>query len=167
MFEEVKAYKEEHGDCTVPRNYLPNPPLGQWVANQRRAYRCHMEAKQSGNALPSSASRISEERISLLEEVGFVSTTHAKSHNSSYLPWKERLVYKVEKGDCTVRDPPNPPLSRWVATQRTKYRLHIEAKKAGDSALCRSLMTEDHIAQLEAVGFDWEVSPGPHLQNHK
>ena len=29
MFEQLKAYKEDQGDCLVPRNYPPNPPLGQ------------------------------------------------------------------------------------------------------------------------------------------
>jgi hypothetical protein len=28
---ELKAYKEEHGNCLVPSRYLPNPELGIWV----------------------------------------------------------------------------------------------------------------------------------------
>jgi len=27
---ELKRYKEEHGDCLVPKNYKANPKLGIW-----------------------------------------------------------------------------------------------------------------------------------------
>jgi hypothetical protein len=34
--EELKAYKDLHGDCIVPRGYdLVNPRLASWVAEQR------------------------------------------------------------------------------------------------------------------------------------
>ena len=33
--EELKKYKEEHGDCIVPRGYSLNPKLASWVAEQR------------------------------------------------------------------------------------------------------------------------------------
>ena len=35
MFEQLEAYKKEHLDCNVPRNYDKNPELGTWVHNQR------------------------------------------------------------------------------------------------------------------------------------
>ena len=34
-FEELKKYKEIHGDCIVPRGYALNPRLASWVAEQR------------------------------------------------------------------------------------------------------------------------------------
>ena len=33
--EELKKYKEVHGDCIVPRGYAVNPRLASWVAEQR------------------------------------------------------------------------------------------------------------------------------------
>ena len=33
--EELKAYKEQHGDCLVPKKSRSNPQLGIWVMNQR------------------------------------------------------------------------------------------------------------------------------------
>ena len=33
--EELKKYKESHGDCIVPRGYSANPRLASWVAEQR------------------------------------------------------------------------------------------------------------------------------------
>jgi hypothetical protein len=32
---ELKAYREVHGDCIVPRGYALNPRLASWVAEQR------------------------------------------------------------------------------------------------------------------------------------
>jgi hypothetical protein len=32
---ELKSYREEHGDCIVPRGYALNPRLASWVAEQR------------------------------------------------------------------------------------------------------------------------------------
>jgi hypothetical protein len=32
---ELKNYREEHGDCIVPRGYALNPRLASWVAEQR------------------------------------------------------------------------------------------------------------------------------------
>lgn len=34
-FQELKEYKQEHGDCKVPSRYSANSSLGQWVTNQR------------------------------------------------------------------------------------------------------------------------------------
>jgi hypothetical protein len=36
MLTELERYKEEHGDCNVPRGWKPNPALANWVKQQRR-----------------------------------------------------------------------------------------------------------------------------------
>ena len=35
MYKRMKEYREEHGDCIVPRGYPPSPSLSSWVAEQR------------------------------------------------------------------------------------------------------------------------------------
>ena len=55
-YEQLVAYKEEHGDCLVPQKWAGNPALGKWVDSQRQAY------KQG---------RLKEDRIEMLEDVGF------------------------------------------------------------------------------------------------
>jgi len=37
-YEELLAYKRQHGDCVVPRGYPPNPRLASWVAENRKQY---------------------------------------------------------------------------------------------------------------------------------
>ncbi len=34
MFEQLKLYKKQFGDCKVPHNYAENPKLGSWVGTQ-------------------------------------------------------------------------------------------------------------------------------------
>jgi hypothetical protein len=36
MFERLKAYKAEHGDCLVPKRFVADPKLGTWVETQVR-----------------------------------------------------------------------------------------------------------------------------------
>ena len=60
---ELKVYREENGDCVVPRGYNDNQKLGRWVNNQRAQYRLMKDGKKS---------QMTEERAQKLEEAGFV-----------------------------------------------------------------------------------------------
>eukprot|EP00980_Cylindrotheca_fusiformis_P019770 scaffold6927_cov93-Cylindrotheca_fusiformis.AAC.8 len=73
-FKELKTYKLMHGHCNVPCKYPPNQKMATWVKCQRRQY------KLRTLGMPSS---LSEHRISLLEELGFV--------------WKIRGLYTCTK----------------------------------------------------------------------
>ena len=67
-FAELLAYAAEHGDCNVPRRFEANRELGTWVGTQRQQYRLLMEGKRSS---------MTEERITRLNEIGFVwDTSH-------------------------------------------------------------------------------------------
>ena len=45
MFEELEAYRREHGDCCVPQGWKQNPTLASWVNTQRN--------KEANDKLPS------------------------------------------------------------------------------------------------------------------
>ena len=55
-FNELKAYKAEHGHCRVPKKSVHHKQLGIWVSTQRSNY---------------SAKKLSQDRISRLETLGF------------------------------------------------------------------------------------------------
>ena len=57
MFEKLKDYKREHGDCLVPVNYDKDKSLGRWVKRQR-------QNKRNGTLLA--------ERRAKLDSIGFV-----------------------------------------------------------------------------------------------
>jgi len=56
LFEELKVYKQEHGDCNVPRSYSKNRKLALWVKIQRDAYR---------------KDKLSDDRKTKLQSIGF------------------------------------------------------------------------------------------------
>ena len=63
--DELKLYKEKHGDCLVPRR-SKDKKLALWVSNQRQQYKKKKREKKG--------TTLTNERIKLLDEVGFVWT---------------------------------------------------------------------------------------------
>ncbi|KAL9189803.1 hypothetical protein ACHAXT_009478 [Thalassiosira profunda] len=88
--EQLRAYKEEHGDCNVPKRYAL---LGKWVQWQRYLYK---------------KGKLADERKERLEEIGFNWVGDKKGGSQpNNEQWNERLkqvrAYKAEHGDCKVR----------------------------------------------------------------
>ena len=127
MFEVLKEYKENHGDCNVSRRWSENNQLGSWVHSQRNNYRRAI---------------LSDDKIKRLEDEGF-------AWNAIKSKWEEMFdalrEYKKNHGDCKVpqRWAENKRLANWVSTQRVNYR----DKKLSD----------DQIKLLEDIGFVWNI----------
>jgi len=79
--EQLKAYKEANGNCNVPNTYPQEPKLGIWVANQRTWYRLYMKAKENEKQ-DFVQSAVKEERICILEALGFEWLPSRKSEQS-------------------------------------------------------------------------------------
>jgi len=62
-FQEMVRYKNEHGNCLVPRSCKENPELGRWVNTQRVEYKRLQDGKRSA---------LTDERIAMLDSIGFV-----------------------------------------------------------------------------------------------
>ncbi len=59
MFEQLKLYKKQFGDCKVPHNYADNPKLGRWVGTQIYEWRKKITRRNT------------EERARRLASIGF------------------------------------------------------------------------------------------------
>lgn len=59
-YENLVAYKEHYGDCSVPQKYKGNPKLGGWVNKQRKKYRN-----------PAKYGQLKDEHIDMLTSLGF------------------------------------------------------------------------------------------------
>ena len=136
-YNQLLEYKAEHKNCLVPARYSKNKALGKWVNNQRTQYRLRSEEKKS---------HLTEARIKLLSEVGFVWSPQGNSWNDRY---SQLLEYKAEHKNCLVPQhySKNKALGTWVANQRKQYRLRSEGKQ--------SFLTEERIKLLSEVGFVW------------
>jgi DNA-binding CsgD family transcriptional regulator len=135
-FNELKAFKKEHGHCNVPAGYPPNRPLASWVSFNR-------SQKKAG--------RLAKERIRRLEELGFCWVLKHRSVHR--LDWDMMLAalaaFKERHGHCNVPGgwPEDPRLYWWVNRLRRKKR---EGK-----------LDRRQIAQLNRLGIVWEPSPKP------
>lgn len=89
----------------------------------------------------SSCNPLTEERIRLLESIGFVWDLQACDWVHRY---DQLLEFKLLHGHADVpqKYPQNQPLSTWVRTQRRSY--------------AKGCMPSDRIEQLDRIGFDWE-----------
>ena len=71
----VVKFKEEHGNCNVPRKWKRDPTLGEWVHFQRRQFRLRQLSRRN---------HMTDERIRKLETVGF-EWSRGTSNQPSYI----------------------------------------------------------------------------------
>lgn len=141
-FDELVAFRKEHGHCNVPQRYKNNLALAEWVVNQRYQYK----KVNFGNS-----SYLTPERIEILEKLGF---EWSPGHKFSKL-WPQRfeelLEFKKENGHCNVpySYKPNEALGLWVVYQRHQYRRKHEGKS--------SYINEERIEALDKLGFEWNL----------
>jgi hypothetical protein len=137
-FEELCLFRRQQGHCHVPHHYMENLGLAQWVKRQRYQYKLKLDGKRS---------TLSDERVRLLNQIGFI-------WNSHDAVWEERLqdlmLFKQIHGHCMVPSnfEPNVQLAIWIKRQRRQYKKYT----LGEA----SSMTPERIARLEAIGFVWD-----------
>jgi hypothetical protein len=154
----LKTYRSRHGDCNVPQKWAEDPPLGRWVADQRRCKR-NLDRGESSKGMTAA-------RATKLDALGFaweLSAAAISKQNSKAARddagWEAQLAklkaYQRRHGDCNVPQgwAEDPGLGNWVDNQR-KY------KKALDRGEPSHGMTAARAAKLKALGFAWELSAG-------
>ena len=131
----LKAYKEEHGHCVVPRSAeYRGVKLGSWVNRQR-------QWGKSG--------KLSKDRVAQLNGIGF--TWVAGEIPRPWDEWFKLLkAYNEEHGHCLVplsAEYRGVNLGSWVRHQR---RAHKDGK-----------LSEERVTQLNGIGFTWVTRESP------
>jgi hypothetical protein len=89
-FDALVAYKNEHGDVRVPRNYEAAPKLGEWITDQRKQFKARLEGKPT---------TMTTERMAKLDQLGFVWQFRDRMDwNERYeklLEYKKEVSYKI------------------------------------------------------------------------
>ncbi|CAK8711346.1 MAG: Restriction endonuclease [Candidatus Electronema aureum] len=130
-YQELIEFKEKNGHCNVPFGYKEVPKLGAFVNNSRTQ-------KADG--------RLSQERIELLEQIGFQWAGEVITDK-----WEDRylqlLYFKEEHGHCKVpyNYPDNPQLGKWISNQRQKRK--------------QNKLTPERERLLDEIGFLWSAIP--------
>mmetsp|Transcript_34745 Transcript_34745/g.42491 ORF Transcript_34745/g.42491 Transcript_34745/m.42491 type:complete len:566 (+) Transcript_34745:52-1749(+) len=146
-YQELKRFRSKEGHCNIPKGFIKNPQLAEWVRTQRRSYRMLKNGQQSP---------MNSRRLMLLEKIGFEWTPGVKEDIDQDWDVRYRMMedFKTKEGHCNV--PPNftenPILSAWVHTQRVAYHKY---KNGHDSPI-----TTERIEKLEKLGFEWNVFRG-------
>ena len=140
-FQELKKYKETHGNCNVPPKHRS---LCNWVGNQRQGY--HM--LKCGKSSP-----MSDDCIQKLESIDFRWSLECFQLKNEYrVQWDARFQelkkYRETHGDCNVPRK-HGPLGNWVYKQRLDYRLLQDGESAH--------MSDDRIQKLESIDFGWSL----------
>jgi len=110
--QELKLYRQRHGHCNV--SISGNKGLAHWCGSLRHAHRIK-------------AKRLTPERISRLDEVGFVWEAEFKESQ-----WEERFnqlrKFKNKYGHCDASNDKNPyykTLASWCGTQRRAHNSNL------------------------------------------
>lgn len=142
MFLQLREYKVLHGDCKVPHRSKDYKKLGEWVNNQKKAYK-NVKTGKKGKSINSG-------RIAKLESIAF-------DWGKAFPPpksWDEMFAqlqnYQQKMGNCNIPfNATNPtPLAKWTAYQRAEYKRFKQGRD--------SLLTLDQIGQLKEIGFKWK-----------
>ena len=145
-YNQLKEYKETHGDCQVPTHYATNRQLGRWTHTQRHQRRLQTKGKRSCMTV---------ERINLLDQLGF-SWEVRPAFDRPRATWQQRYdelrAYHLENGHFLVDADQEPLLHSWAHEQRT--RLKNIATKGGDSS---GRMKTDRQEALARIGFTKDV----------
>ena len=136
----MKEYYNQHGHCNIPIKKHNDPEmaaLGEWVKRQRYNYKRLQQGKSSS---------LTNERILMLDSIGFVWQVYNKQWESQY---RSLVAYKKMRGNCNVprHSRTYPRLANWAKRQRRDYH--------------SGQMSADRIEQLESIGFQWNVQRHP------
>lgn len=135
-FQELLLFRQEHGHLLVPHSYPPNQKLAQWVKRQRH----QSKRKKMGHH-----STLTNEREEQLLDVGFIFDSHRAVW---YARFETLKAFSLANGHCGIPSKfDDGSLNVWIKHQRRQYLLF----KKGD----KSTMTDERIAALDSIGFDW------------
>jgi Helicase associated domain len=95
MFEKLKSYKQQYGDCLVPNRYEEDRSLGSWVSTQRRYFKLMNSSESIGN---SKNPKVNEMRIAKLHDIGFVWVASDPRHTPWETRFQELCEYKERHG---------------------------------------------------------------------
>jgi len=175
-YEELKAFKQLNGNTLVPH---ANCGLGSWVKRQQVQYTLYTKGDGS-------KSELTEERVRLLNDLGFVWSRRSNTWNESF----QRLSkWKEEHGNCNIPDDCDDPelvtLNKWIADQRMHYKRQIcedeenctddtttseiisnnnggSSKQKGKRKVPR--LSAEKIEQLKSIGFEFDSRDAKWMQ---
>ena len=149
-YKQLQEFYAKHGHSNVPEHYPDNPSLGKWCNNQRTYYSRLCRGQMSS---------LTEERIQLLEDVGFV--WHYRRYKFDVMLNRLSTFYR-EHGHIQIptNEKQNEDLRYWITIQR--YYYHHRQKDLESDGMSSVPLTEERIRAIESAipDFRWRVRGG-------
>eukprot|EP00522_Entomoneis_paludosa_P001610 CAMPEP_0172471124 /NCGR_PEP_ID=MMETSP1065-20121228/67655_1 /TAXON_ID=265537 /ORGANISM="Amphiprora paludosa, Strain CCMP125" /LENGTH=965 /DNA_ID=CAMNT_0013229211 /DNA_START=275 /DNA_END=3172 /DNA_ORIENTATION=+ len=137
-YDELVTYKNNHGDCNVPRFWKKNEPLAGWVARQRSVFQ---------------KDKLASDRIELLNKIGF--TWKFDSTWDTQFENLKTFMEKQKESPSTYKEM-DADLDAWANKQRYYYHL-------GDA----KMMSAKRISLMKSIGFDWAFSHDSWMKSYE
>jgi hypothetical protein len=136
-YNELVAYKEKHGHCSVPSN---ERSLVTWIKHQRADY---------------ASGKMSKDRIKMLNAIDFGwGSVKKRKVVSEPVSWSTRynelVAYREKHGHCNV--PTNLPLARWICMMRSNYN--------------KDKLSKNRKELLDKIGFDFKSPLNPWISRY-
>ena len=154
--------KHQHSRAPLALDTKEYPRLGAWVQQQRKAYRREQQ-RLAGQEVGPGCRLSSKWKLAKLRSVAFDFDAKASVWQEKFAMLKEFELWeghtRVPRSLDTDR---HPKLGKWVDRQRCAYR-NEQCLLKGQQSLGRgrSRISGAQIAQLEELGFEWEVRGKP------
>ena len=141
-YEELKAFKAQHGNMKVPKGKKDQEAskytvLANWVDTQRAQRKKRERGEQKH--------QMTQERMDKLNAIGFVWDSQRQAWEANFEKLKR---YKQDNGDCKVPKGEARALSAWVDVQKAQ-------KKKFDKGDPKAKITKERIDKLDEMGFVW------------
>jgi hypothetical protein len=147
-FQQVVAYKLQHGHCNVPKSHT-DKSLHAWVRNQRDAKK-QLEAGKRRLGRDT----MTQERMDALNSIGFQWVVGHQPNDALWEQMFQALIeFKQQYGHTQVPTSHPGKLGKWVLNQRARRRL---LEKLGEGKA--KGMTWARVEKLDAIDFVWEAS---------
>lgn len=143
--EELRAYKDKHGHCDVPRVLENNMKLARWCRMNKQSYKLIQKDETP-------LKKLNEDQLKQLADIGFRLKVEERK-KVVQKAFKERIEDLKEHqrihGHIKVTDKTDLLLARWCGEIRGNRRHpgRINSRKS---------LTEEQIAKLGTLGFDWD-----------
>jgi len=141
----LAEFHREHGHCLVPDGHVFDGDiiLDKWFTEQRY---------QRGKFLAGEKSKITQEKIDMLDAIGFEWGKPIASRWTEQ--FNELVEFKRLKGHCLVPAGYVVPgtktnLGNWVVRQRQNYRKIQNGE--------RSRLNQEKVDDLNSIGFVWSL----------
>ena len=149
----AEEYYKEHDDLNVPKRYVTSggARLGNWVSNQRKAYKNRDSSIQRGSGV---FKPLSDEQVSMLERIGMVWDAYDSQWNKMF---ELAQQYFLGHGNLLVSasyiTDGGANLGSWISHQRKAYKNRFLSKSERNTG--NKPLTDEQVFMLERIGMIW------------